>query len=64
MSPVGDVVFLAIKIPGFQSTGAVKQQRRSCRILGGADFVAAGGMRLQRYNANVGGGESFRRRTS
>ena len=56
--------FLAIKIRGFQWTGAIKHQWRLCRILGVANFVAAGIIRLQSYNANGGGGEDFWSRTS
>ena len=34
----------------------MKQQRLLCWILGGADLVAAGGMRPRHYDANGGGG--------
>ena len=52
---LGRLIFFARKIQGFRSTAAIKQQRRLCRILVGAAFVVAGGMRLRRYDADDGG---------
>ena len=40
---------------GFGATSAIKQQLRSCRLLGGAGLVVAGGMRLRSYDADGGG---------
>ena len=56
-------MFLARKKPDFRATEVIKQQRQLCQILGGAALVAAGGMGLQRYDANGGGGGDRRRRT-
>ena len=56
--------FLRETKPGFQSTAAIKQQRQLCQILEGSALVAAGGMGLQHYNANGGGGGYWRKRTS
>ena len=56
--------FFREKIPDFRDTVAINQQRLLCRILGGAAWVAAGGMRPRHYDANGGGGGDRRRRTS
>ena len=62
--PVGEADFIAKKKQVFLSTAAIKQHQRLCRILVGAAFVAAGGMRIRRYDADDGGGGEHWRRTS
>ena len=48
----------------FGVTATIKHQQRLCQILGRADLVAAGGMRIQRYDADYGCGGEWRRGTS
>ena len=43
MFPVSEANFFARKKTDFGVTASIKQQRQMCRILGGADFVEAGG---------------------
>ena len=64
MYPVGEADVFARKKWGFQSVVAIKQQLRLCQILGGAEFVAAEGVRLQCYNGKGGGSGDWWRRTS
>ena len=56
--------FFSEKKPDFRALAVIKQQRRLCRIFGGAALVAAGEMGLRRYDANGGGVGDRRRRTS
>ena len=64
MFPVSKANFFREKIPDFQVTAAIKQQRLLCRILGWAALVVAGGVRPRHIDANGGGGGDRRRRTS
>ena len=64
MFPVSRSNFFREKIPYFRATAAIKQQRLLCQILGRAAFIAARGRRPRHYDANVGSGGDWRRRTS
>ena len=63
MFSVGEVFFCGKKT-FFRATVAVKQQRKLCRILGGAALVAREGMRSRHYDANGGDGGDKRKRRS
>ena len=62
MFPVGEAIFLAIKNTGFLINSGHKIAAAIVSDLGGADFVAVGGMRLRHYDTDNGGvGERWRR---
>ena len=62
MSPVDEADCFSEKNTRFLIGISQNQQWQFCRILVGADFVAAGGMWILRYDSdNRGGGERWRR---
>ena len=64
MFPVSKGNCFSEKKSDFGVIAAIKQQQKLCRILGRANLVATGGMRLRKYDSEYGGGGERRRRTS